>query len=189
GDPEAVFAAVTDTVVEVGIGFLRHGVLPEMHGQNVLVDVDPGISPAVRLVLRDHDAVRVHPRWLSVPDPGYRLAPGGSQSLVLHTPVPLIGFFATLGLQVGLHGVVDALVRHTGTPEPRWWSVIRRAVERAVERTSSPVVRHALHAVLLEAEQWPHRAVLGPLLERGPSRGTSMPAGVTSLPNPLRAVP
>jgi siderophore synthetase component len=186
GDPEAVFAAVTEAVVEVGIGFLRHGVLPEMHGQNVVVDVG---SDAVRLVLRDHDAVRVHPRWLSVPDPGYRLAPGGSQSLVLDTPAPLIGFFATLGLQVGLHGVVDALVRHTGAPEPRWWSVIRRAVERAVEGTSSPVVRHALHAVLLEAEQWPHRAVLGPLLERGPSRGTSMPAGTTWVANPLRTVP
>ncbi|WP_433782250.1 IucA/IucC family protein [Actinomycetospora sp. CA-101289] len=185
GDPEAVFAAVTEAVVAVGIGFLRHGVLPEVHGQNVLLDVGPD---GVRLVLRDHDAVRVHPRWLSVPDPGYRLTPGGSQSLVLDTPAPLIGFFATLGLQVGLHGVVDALVRHTGTPEPRWWSVIRHAVAQAVDATSSPVVRHALHAVLLGAEQWPHRAVLGPLLERGPSRGTSMPAGVTSVLNPLRAV-
>ena len=189
GDPGEVFAAVTEAVVEVGVGFLRHGVLPEIHGQNVLLDVRAGRPPSVRLVLRDHDAVRIHPRWLSVPDPGYRLAPGGSQSLVLATPEPLIGFFATLGLQVGLHGVVDALVRHTGTPEPHWWSVIRQAVERAVGRTHGPVVRRALQAVLLDAESWPHRAVLGPLLERGPSRGASMPAGVTAVPNPLRAVP
>jgi len=199
GEPEAVFTAVAEAVVEVGVGFLRHGVLPEMHGQNVLVDIDGGAVPAgraplrsvsrVRLVLRDHDAVRVHPRWLSVPDPGYRLAPGGSQSLVQDTPGALIGFFATLGLQVGLHGVVDALVRHTGTPEPRWWSVIRHAVEASVERTRSPVVRQTLHAALVDAETWPHRAVLGPLLERGPARGTSMPAGTTWVPNPLRAVP
>ncbi|PVZ05891.1 IucA/IucC family protein [Actinomycetospora cinnamomea] len=187
GDPAAVFAAVAEAVVEVGIGFLRHGVLPEMHGQNVLLELSDGRS--VRLVLRDHDAVRVHPRWLSVPDPGYRLAPGGSQSLVLDTPGALIGFFATLGLQVGLGGVVDALVRHTGTLEPRWWSVIRHAVEASVERTRSPVVRQTLHAALLDAESWPYRAVLGPLLKQGPSRGTSMPAGTTWVANPLRAVP
>lgn len=189
GDPDAVFAEVVEAVVEAGIGFLRHGVLPEMHGQNVLLDVTTGTPPRVRLVLRDHDAVRVHPRWLSVPDPAYRLAPGGTQSLRLDTPAALIGFFATLAVEVGLGGAVDALVRHTGTPEPRWWSVIRRAVTRAVGATRHPLVRGTLHAVLLDAETWPYRTVLGPLLERGPSGGTSMPAGVTHVPNPLRAVP
>jgi siderophore synthetase component len=187
GDPAGVFAEVVEAVVATGIGFLRHGVLPEMHGQNVLVEWDRG--RVVRLVLRDHDAVRVHPRWLSVPDPAYRLAPGGTQSLRLDTPTALIDFFATLAVEVGLGGVVDALVRHTGTPEHVWWSVIRRAVERAVEATRNPLVRGTLDAVLLEAETWPYRTVLRPLLERGPSRGTSMPAGVARVPNPLRAVP
>ncbi|MDD7933324.1 IucA/IucC family protein [Actinomycetospora straminea] len=187
GDPPAVFGAVVEAVVEVGIGFLRHGVLPEMHGQNVLVEVRAG--RVERLVLRDHDAVRVHPRWLSVPDPAYRLAPGGTQSLRLDTPAELIGFFCTLAVEVGLGGVADALVRATGEPEPRWWSVIRHAVEGAVDRTRSPVVRQALRGTLLDAETWPYRTVLRPLLERGPSRGTSMPAGTTRVPNPLRAVP
>ncbi|GAA4787928.1 hypothetical protein GCM10023200_22800 [Actinomycetospora chlora] len=187
GDPAAVFAEVVDAVVAVGIGFLRHGVLPEMHGQNVVLDISDG--RVVRLVLRDHDAVRVHPRWLSVPDPAYRLTPGGTQSLRLDTPATLIDFFATLAVEVGLGGVVDALVRHTGTPERRWWSVIRHAVERAVGATRSPLVRSTLHAVLLESGTWPYRTVLRPLLERGPSRGTSMPAGVARVPNPLRAVP
>ncbi|MDD7967221.1 IucA/IucC family protein [Actinomycetospora lemnae] len=236
GDPAGVFGEVVEAVVEVGIGFLRHGVLPEMHGQNVLVELAgdgaerssthrpgdgaersstrrpgdgaerssthrPGDEAArsstrrytsgrvVRVVLRDHDAVRVHPRWLSVPDPAYRLAPGGTQSLRLDTPAELIGFFCTLTVEVGLGGVVDALVRATGEPEPRWWSVIRHAVEGAVDRTRSPVVRQALRATLLDAETWPYRTVLRPLLERGPSRGASMPAGTTRVPNPLRAVP
>ncbi|WP_285658857.1 IucA/IucC family protein [Actinomycetospora sp. NBRC 106375] len=185
GDPEAVFAAVVEAVVGTGIGFLRHGVLPEMHGQNVLLDVSPG---RIGLVLRDHDAVRVHPRWLSVSDPGYRLAPGGTQSLRLDSPGALIGFFATLAVEVGLGGVVDALVRHTGTAEARWWTVIRRAVEDAVAATRSPTVRGTLETVLLDADTWPYRTVLRPLLERGPSAGTSMPAGVALVPNPLRAV-
>lgn len=186
GVSEELFAAVTEAVVEAGIGFLRHGVLPEMHGQNVLLDLSG--ERVARVVLRDHDAVRVHPRWLSVPDPAYRLAPGGTQSLRLDTPDALIGFFATLALEVGLGGVVDAQVRRTGRPESSWWSGIRRAVERAVEATRTPVVRSTLHAVLLDADTWPYRSVLRPLLERGPSRGTSMPAGVVRVPNPLRAV-
>jgi staphyloferrin B synthase len=183
GDPEVVFGAVVESVVEVGIGFLRHGVLPEMHGQNVLLDVD---ARSTRLVLRDHDAVRVHPDRLTVPGPGYRFTPGGTQSLVLDTPAELIGFFATLAVEVGLGGVVDALVRHTGAPEPRWWATIRRAVEGAVARTADPEVRSTLQAVLLDADTWPYRTVLRPLLERGPSPGTSMPAGVAYVPNPLR---
>ncbi|GAA4901162.1 siderophore synthetase component [Actinomycetospora succinea] len=186
GASEELFASAVRAVVEVGIGFLRHGVLPEMHGQNVLLDLSG--ERVVRVVLRDHDAVRVHPRWLSVPDPAYRLAPGGTQSLRLDTPGALIGFFATLAVEVGLGGLVDALARATGRPEPCWWPEIRRAVEDAVGATRSPVVRSTLHAVLLDADTWPYRSVLRPLLERGPSRGTSMPAGVVRVPNPLRAV-
>ena len=138
------------------------------------------------LVLRDHDAVRVHPDRLTVPGPGYRFTPGGTQSLVLDTPAELIGFFATLAVEVGLGGVVDALVRHTGTPEPRWWATIRHAVEGAVAGTADPEVRGTLQAVLLDADTWPYRTVLRPLLERGPSPGTSMPAGVARVPSPLR---
>ncbi|MEJ2865746.1 IucA/IucC family protein [Actinomycetospora flava] len=186
GGSEALFEAVVEAVVEAGIGFLRHGVAPEMHGQNVLLDLDG--DRVVRLVLRDHDAVRVHPGWLSVPDPAYRLAPGGTQSLRLDTPGALIGFFATLAVEVGLGGVVDAQVRTTGRPETHGWAAIRRAIVRAVDGTRSPVVRSTLHAVLLDADTWPYRSVLRPLLERGPSRGTSMPAGVVRVPNPLRAV-
>ena len=37
-----------DAVVEVGIGFLRHGVLPEMHGQNVLLDLDAHSTRSAR---------------------------------------------------------------------------------------------------------------------------------------------
>ncbi|MDD7939925.1 IucA/IucC family protein [Actinomycetospora lutea] len=186
GASAELFGSVVEAVVGAGIGFLRHGVLPEMHGQNVLLDLSG--ERVARVVLRDHDAVRVHPRWLSVPDPAYRLSPGGTQSLRLDTPGALIGFFATLALEVGLGGVVDAQVRATGRPEAHWWAGIRRAVEDAVDATRTPVVRSTLQAVLLDAETWPYRSVLRPLLERGPSRGTSMPAGVVRVPNPLRAV-
>ena len=74
---EALFGSVVDAVVvvETGTGFLRHGGQPEMHGQNVLLDLDG--DRVVRLVLRDHDAVRVHPRRLSVPDPATGSHPAG----------------------------------------------------------------------------------------------------------------
>ncbi len=185
GDPETVFPAVVGAVVDVGIGFLRHGVLPEMHGQNVLLDIEP--SGRVRLLLRDHDTVRIHPAWLSVPDPGYRLRPGARQSLRADTAADLVAWFQTLVVQVGLYGMVDALTRHLGVSEHRFWTVVHRAVVHAVDATPSPTIRAALVATLLTADEWPHRSVLRPLLESGPSRGASMPAGWTRVPNPLRA--
>lgn len=179
-DARRLLADLARTVVGVAVGFLAHGVLPEMHGQNVVVGVGEN-----RLVLRDHDTVRVHRDWLDVPEPGYRIAPGAAQTLVLDRPEDLVAYLPALVVGVALRGVADALGRHLGVAEHRWWPVLGGALEEAVAGVGEPV-RAELERVLFAAEEWPARSVLGPVLARGASGGVSMPAGTVRVPNPLR---
>lgn len=184
----AFFRELAGAFCELGLAFLRHGVLPELHGQNVLVVLRDGAVE--RFVLRDHDTLRIHPEWLAaagVPDPGYRIRPGGRQSLSLSSGEELLGYLQTLGLQVNLFGIADALGRHTGAGEQAFWAALHAAVTGALADVALPhPVAGVVERALLAAPRWPSRTVLGPLLhrERG---GVSMPAAVGEVPNPLLA--
>ncbi|MCD2195753.1 siderophore staphylobactin biosynthesis protein SbnC [Actinomycetospora endophytica] len=189
GDPPAFFAGLAEEFLVMVVGFLARGVLPEVHGQNVVVRLAPG-GAVVGFVLRDHDAVRIHPPWLDaagVADPGYRIRPGARQSLRLDAPEELVAYAQTLGVQVALYAVADALARRFGVPERTFWDLVRAAVEGALRREGLPSeVTAVLERVLLEAATWPSRTVLGPLLAHGRSGSVSMPAGQGTVPNPLR---
>ncbi|PRX50353.1 siderophore synthetase component [Prauserella shujinwangii] len=184
--PLAFFHDLALGFTAMALGFLRHGVLPELHGQNVLVTLRDGAP--VRFVLRDHDTVRLCPRWMAsagVPDPGYRVRPGAPQSLSLDSGTELVGYLQTLGLQVNLHGVADALARHHGLAERVFWQRLREALRTNLGRIPLPP---DVERLLLREPEWPGRDVLGPLLRQGPSAGVSMPAATGRVPNPLRAV-
>ncbi|MBB3663605.1 siderophore synthetase component [Prauserella sediminis] len=191
GDPMRFFAGLAGAFCELGMGFLRHGVLPELHGQNVVVAFDGGDAPV--FVLRDHDTLRYVPEWMSaagLPEPGYAIKPGARQSLRLDTGEELIGYFQTLGLQVNLYGIVDALCRYFELDERALWTQLRHAVVACLDRMELPGgLGDMIAERLLRAPTWPSRTVLGPLLDRGPSNGVSMPAGTGSVPNPLAEVP
>jgi staphyloferrin B synthase len=186
-DPLGFFGGLAAVFTTMVVGFLAHGVLPEVHGQNVVVRVAPG-GRVVGVVLRDHDAVRIHPPWAEaagVTDPGYRVR--GRQSLRLDAVGELVGYAQTLGFQVALFAVADALSRRFGVPERAFWAVVRGCVADALRRED---LRHEVVTVLgdllLDAPTWPCRTVLGPLLAQGRSGSVSMPAGVGTVPNPLR---
>ncbi|SFP50962.1 Siderophore synthetase component [Amycolatopsis arida] len=185
--PLAFFGELAALFLRVGLGFLRHGVLPELHGQNVLVVVRAG-RPA-RLVLRDHDTLRVCPKWMAaagIPEPGYRVKPGAPQSLRLEAPEALLGYLQTLGVQVNLYGIADALGRRYGVPERALWARVLAATTEALAELDPPdSVRDVVARHLLRAPVWPSRQVLGPLLRRGRGGGVSMPAGTGEVPNPL----
>lgn len=190
---ERFLAMLTIDVLAVAFGFVGHGVLPEMHGQNVVATFGPGTSGPARvrhLILRDHDTLRVQPGWAQAagtPDPGYRIAPGAAQSLVLDQPDRLVGYLQTLVVQVALRGIAVAVGHRFGFPETVWWDLVREAVPVALDAADPPgPVRDVLAGLMLEAPTWPARAVLGPLLDRGTSSGVSMPAGTVRVPNPLR---
>ncbi len=185
------FRRLAQTFCELGLGFLRYGVLPELHGQNVVVTLRNGVPD--QFVLRDHDTVRLYPDWMraeGVTDPGYRITPGAPQSLRLHCAEELLGYLQTLGFQVNLYGIADALSRHYGIDERTLWAQLRDAVVDALATVPLPVrVADLVEREVLHAPTWPSRLVLGPLLHRGRSGGLSMPAGSGRVPNPLAAVP
>ncbi|MGP4016171.1 IucA/IucC family protein [Saccharopolyspora sp. 5N708] len=184
-DPVGFFRQLARAFCEVGFGFLRHGVLPELHGQNVVVTLRGGTVD--RFVLRDHDTLRLYPRWMRAAgtrDPRYVIKPGAPQSLRLDSAEALVGYFQTLGLQVNLYGIADALCRHFGLAEEALWSQLRAAVLDCLPPLPKPVAE-VLRARLLDAAMWPSRTVLGPLLSQGRAAGVSMPAGTGSVPNPL----
>jgi siderophore synthetase component len=188
-DPLGFFGGLADAFAAMVIGFLAHGVLPEVHGQNVVARLGPG-GMVVGFVLRDHDAVRLHPGWMAAAgtaDPGYRIRPGARQSLRLDTPEDLVAYAQTLGFQVALFAIADALARWSGLPERAFWGRLRAAVEGSLAVGGlRDEVAAVLGRVLLDAPTWPSRTVLGPLLAHGRSGSVSMPAGVGSVPNPLR---
>ena len=190
-DAVGFFRRLAEAFCELGLGFLRYGVLPELHGQNVVVALRGGAVD--RFVLRDHDTLRLYPDWMAaegVADPGYRIASGAPQSLRLPSAEALLGYLQTLGFQVNLYGIADALCRHYGIGEQVLWAELRNAVVEAMDRLALPGrVTDVLEREVLHASTWPSRLVLGPLLRQGRSGSVSMPAGAGRVPNPLAGVP
>jgi siderophore synthetase component len=102
----------------------------------------------------------------------------------------LLGYLQTLGFQVNLYGIADALCRHYGIGEQVLWAELRNAVVEAMDRLALPGrVTDVLEREVLHASTWPSRLVLGPLLRQGRSGSVSMPAGAGRVPNPLAGVP
>lgn len=190
-DPIALFGTIAQAFCRMAFAFLRYGVLPELHGQNVVIVLRRG--EVDRFVLRDHDTLRLHPDGMlaaEVPDPGYRIKPGARQSLSLATAGDLLGYLQTLGLQVNLYGIADALARHHDIDERVFWERLRSAVTAALDELELPAtVAGLLDQELLRSTEWPSRQVLEPLLRQGRSSGVSMPAGAGRVPNPLLPVP
>lgn len=191
-DPVAFFRDLATAFCAMTFMFLGLGVLPELHGQNVVVvfpAIDNSTTSEPRFVLRDHDTVRLCPQWMAAagtPDPGYRIKPGAPQSLCLDEPETLIGYAQTLGFQVNLYGIADALARHYDLDERVFWRALTAAVIAGIDAAAlRDDVRDTLGTVLLDASEWPSRQVLGPLLRAGRSNGVSMPAATGRVPNPL----
>ncbi|MGI8312405.1 IucA/IucC family protein [Saccharopolyspora hattusasensis] len=184
-DPVLFFRELAKSFCEFGFAFLRYGVLPELHGQNVVVQLRG--ARVQRFVLRDHDTLRLFPEWMAsagARDPEYAIKPGAAQSLRLESAESLVGYLQTLGFQVNLYGIADALCRHFGLDEGVLWTQLRLAVRECLQPLPA-AVSEVLRARLLHAETWPSREVLGPLLRQGRSSGVSMPAGLGAVPNPL----
>jgi len=186
-DPVWFFAKLARAFAETALSFLRYGVMPELHGQNVLVVLRDGVP--WRFVLRDHDTLRLHKPWMEaagVADPGYRIRPGAAQSLLLDRGEDLVGYLQTLGMQVNLYAIADALSRHNGVAEDVFWEQQRLAVTGCLRDLDLPAwTERIVREQLLRAPTWPSRQILAPLLAQGSSAGVSMPATTGSVRNPL----
>lgn len=172
---------------DITMRLFKVGVVPEIHGQNcclVLKDNQVG-----GLMLRDHDSVRLHQPYLDkheIEDPRYHIRPGYSNSLYNETIEKLIFYVQSLGTQVNLAAIIEAMADAYGIPEEQLWTITGRQLRQAVERIDIPENdRNVLLQVLFESETWPSKLIIRPLLEADGVPG-AMPSGKGVGYNPFR---
>jgi siderophore synthetase component len=183
-----LFREVSDLFVEIALMFACYGIMPEMHGQNVVLVVRDGRLKG--LLLRDHDTVRLHLPWMEaseIEDPRYVIRTDTPNTLINPTPEDFISYFQTLGIQVNLYSIIDALSRSYNIDESQFWKTVQGSLKRAVEVVDFPQeMKIKLEAVLFRSREWPTKLLIEPLIKRRGSGGGSMPSGKGQTENPFR---
>ncbi|QYR19452.1 hypothetical protein KZ483_16155 [Paenibacillus sp. sptzw28] len=182
-----LFGEICDEYLTICMHMLRFGVMPEVHGQNVLLVLKHGRTAGI--VLRDHDTVRLYLPWLErngLADPGYIVKPDRPNSLYNKSAEQLLSYFQTLGIQVNLYSIADSLVKWCGIEEELLWKAIRESLKRAVACAGIPDEdRSTVEELLFERETWPWKQIITPLLQQQGRPGGSMPSGSGRAPNPF----
>lgn len=183
----ALFGAVCTQLIEFAFVCFGYGVMPEVHGQNVLLVVRAGRVDG--LLLRDHDTVRIHRPWLLAHDlsePDYVLNLTTPGTMINSSPEDLLMYFQTLGVQVNLYAIINALAQAYPVSERDGWQVVKATLERVLASLDLPdEARRVLERELLHKQTWPTKLLLTPLLaSKSPSAG--MPSGRGLTANPLR---
>lgn len=182
----ALFADMAGALLELGLRCFAQGVMPELHGQNVLLAFRARRIAA--LILRDHDTLRIcrplmQTRGVVAPD--YVFDRSVPNTLELDTPRALLAYLQTLGIQVNLYAILAALAERYGREETHGWQIVRTTLEACLARVRLPAeIAAETKSLLLDEPGWPFKQVLGPLLAR-PVLGTGMPSAMGKLANPL----
>lgn len=181
-----LFAEVTGALLELSLRCLAHGVMPELHGQNVLLAFHA--RRIVALVLRDHDTLRICPPLMNaqgVAAPDYVVDRSTPNTLELATPRELLAYLQTLAIEVNLYAVIAALAERYGRDEAHGWRILRGVLEACLTRVPLPEqIAASTRSLLLDERDWPFKQVLAPLLGRA-SFGTGMPSAMGRIDNPL----
>ncbi|GMK37488.1 siderophore biosynthesis protein IucA [Paenibacillus sp. CCS19] len=171
---------------DVALRLFKVGIVPELHGQNsclVLKHDEP-----VGLLFRDHDSVRLHQPYLDlhgIADPGYRIRPGYSNSLYNETPEKLMFYIQTLGTQVNLASIMEAVASVYGVSDDQLWGITEASLGAALERVELPAEdKERMKQLLFDSETWPVKLIVRPLLETEGVPG-AMPSGKGIGPNPF----
>ncbi len=184
-----LFRELCARFTEVALRCFRSGIMPELHGQNVLLVFRAGRLTG--LLLRDHDTVRMHLPWLSragIPRPDYLVNPGSPNTLIADTPENLLRYFQALGIQVNLYAIAQVLSQAYAIEEGAFWDVLSESLRHCLSEIDAPAdVRQVAQRQLLEKETWPAKLALAPLLSRKGTGGGSMPSGWGVTRNPLRS--
>lgn len=183
-----LFREAAHMLIDVALRCFQHGIMPELHGQNVVLVTRNGRIEG--LLLRDHDTVRLHLPWLAaagLPDPDYLVKPGTPNSLINAAPEQLLIYFQTLAAQVNLHAIADGCAIAYGIELAQCWQTIHECITATLTALPEPA-RSVGQRVLLEQPAWPTKLLLLPLLERVGTGGGSMPSGYGSTRNPLHAL-
>ncbi|MEW6732317.1 MAG: IucA/IucC family protein [Acidobacteriota bacterium] len=184
---KTLFREITDVLVALGLRCFAYGVMPELHGQNVLLVWSNGKIKG--LLLRDHDTLRICPTILSERGlvlPEYKIDWTTPNTLVLDEPKDLLAYFQTLAIEVNLYSIAVAMVSHFAIEEAWCWQTIQLTLIKWLERLElSPSIERLAHQLLLQSEYWPFKQVLAPLLTRD-HLGTGMPSAFGEILNPVK---
>lgn len=185
-----LFADTTGALLELGLRCYAQGVMPELHGQNVLLAFRE--RRIVSLILRDHDTLRICRPFMShqgIAAPHYVFDRSVPNTLELDTPCALLAYLQTLAIEVNLYAVLAALAERYGRDEQYGWQIIRTQLIAVLARVPFPnQSAHHVRRLLLEESSWPFKQLLAPLLAR-PVLGTGMPSAMGRLSNPLWDTP
>ncbi|CAM4483018.1 IucA/IucC family protein [Paenibacillus phoenicis] len=186
---EEVFSFYSDLAhlfYDVVMRLFKIGIVPEIHGQNCCLVLER--NQVKGLLLRDHDSVRLHQPYLDkhgIGDPGYRIRPGYSNSLYNETIHKLIFYVQSLGTQVNLASIMEALSCAYDLPESRLWTITEQAWKEALQGAGLPESDRAeLYRAIFESGEWPVKLVVRPLLEADGVPG-AMPSGKGTGHNPF----
>ncbi len=182
-----LYTDIAELFYDIVMRLFKVGVVPEIHGQNCCI-VWKKDCPAA-LLFRDHDSVRLHPPYTEqhgIKDPRYHIRPGYSNSLYNETLEKLIFYVQSLGTQVNLASIMESIANVYGIDEQRLWHITESAWKQALATVKLPEAdRELLYRIIFEAEQWPTKLIVRPLLEADGVPG-AMPSGKGYGHNPFR---
>ncbi|HSC67375.1 MAG TPA: IucA/IucC family protein [Cellvibrio sp.] len=181
-----IFSAITKLLCQFSFHCFSFGLMPEVHGQNILVGFNR--ASLRQLTLRDHDTLRIFPPWIQqqqIPLQDYKMDWSTPNSLICLAPQQLLSYFLTLGVQVNLLSIADALSRSYGIPMEIFWEKMKSIIEELLNEMDIPVITKAiLRKEIMDNKLWPSRKILSPCLIKR-NRMMGMPNSVGSVINPF----
>ncbi len=181
-----LFRELCHCFFDINLRMFRLGILAELHGQNAVLVWQDGQAQGV--LFRDHDSLRLYVPWLlenGLSDPCYEIKPGHPNTLYHDNAEDLLFYLQTLGIQVNLRAIIETLASRYALSETVLWSSLRQVLAEVIDNIEfSESVRQMLQQQLFDAEEWPLKLLIKPMIERAGGPG-SMPFGKGRLGNPL----
>lgn len=185
---ENFLATLFDLLSGFAVEALSCGFIPEMHGQNVLVEMVDSLPSAI--ILRDHDTVRCLPKVLEqrgLKAPDYIIKDPRRATMLLSKHEDLFAYGQTLLFDVALRAICDALNRAGAIDFATSRQMLRSSVEHHISHVEMPAeLRVQLKSALLNEPQWPFKQILTPLLKTA-QLGLGMPSRLGLAGNPLHS--
>ncbi|ARJ51180.1 staphyloferrin B biosynthesis protein SbnC [Staphylococcus lutrae] len=183
-----LFEQLSLQFLKMALGFIKYGVLPEIHGQNVLVSFRDG--QVTHFILRDHDTVRIFPKWLEkngLEQPKYIVRKDTPNTLLNKAIERFFAYFQTLAVSVNLYAIVDALVDVFNISEMTLMTLVRQKMHNAIGDIDwLPGQYEEVVRIIFQQETWPFKRILLPLLYQRSDGGGSMPSSLSRVPNPMK---
>lgn len=184
----ALFEQVSDAFLKMTLSLMKYGVLPELHGQNVLIAFRDG--QVSEFILRDHDTVRIFPQWLTAQGfelPDYAVRKDTPNTLLNEDIETFFAYFQTLAVSVNLYAIVDALVDVFKVSEAELMTQLRQTMQRHIRTIDwLPDTSEEVEHIIFNHETWPFKRILLPLLHQRGDGGGSMPSSIGRVPNPMK---